>query len=345
MLGSSLRGFGLGLAVVTVAAVGIIFAGYLDLLKPFGPHVLAAQTNAAYAVPSGTRFSDLVRDWQQRGFISNPYALRWYGRISKDAQHIKAGEYTIEEDDTPLSLLRSLVKGRTVQHAITLVEGWTFKQIRAAIAQEAKLSQTLVGLDEVQIMARLGAGGQHPEGRFFPDTYYFTRGQKDIDVLQRAHAAMRLYLAAAWPTRATGLPYDSPYDALIMASIVEKETGAAQEREAIAGVLVRRLKKNMLLQTDPTVIYGMGERYAGNIRKKDLREDTPYNTYVHKGLPPTPIANPGAAAIDAALNPTSGSALYFVAKGDGTGTHVFSDTYAQHRRAVEAYRARLRKRS
>ncbi|MBT6277913.1 MAG: endolytic transglycosylase MltG, partial [Chromatiales bacterium] len=182
---------------------------------------------------------------------------------------------------------------------------------------------------------RLGFPAQHPEGRFFPDTYHFSSGQTDLSVLANAHSAMRQYLDAAWLHRAPQLPYESPDEALIMASIVEKETGAAHERPAIAGVFVRRLRKNMRLQTDPTVIYGLGERFDGNLRRRDLREDTPYNTYVHKGLPPTPIANPGGAAVDAALHPLKGTALYFVAKGNGT--HKFSDTYAQHKRAVALY--------
>ena len=235
----------------------------------------------------------------------------------------------------PDDLLALLVSGKSVGYSLTLVEGWNIRQVRAAVAGHEALKQTLEGVDDVQLMELLGLPGEHPEGRFFPDTYRFTRGMRDLDFLRRAQRKMDRELAAAWAEKSEDAPLKSPYEALILASIVEKETGQADERPRIAGVFARRLRKGMKLQTDPTVIYGMGERFDGNIRRRDLREDTPYNTYVHAGLPPTPIAMPGREALLAAVNPAPGKAIYFVAKGDGS--HAFSATLAEHNAAVRKY--------
>lgn len=288
-------------------------------------------------VPRGSTLVRVAAELEGRGILERRSQLVMAGRVTRLADRIKAGEYDIRPGDTTISLLRRIAAGETVRHTITLVEGWSFRQIRTALKAEARLAQTLQAADDADVMRLLGRDGEHPEGRFFPDTYVFARGQGDIDILRRAMSAMDRVLAAEWAGREPELPYDSAYEALTMASIVEKETGAAHERAQIAGVFVRRLRKGMKLQTDPTVIYGMGERFDGDIRRKDLREATPYNTYVISGLPPTPIASPGQAAIHAALHPKPGTSLYFVARSDGSGTHYFSDTYAEHKRAVRRY--------
>ncbi len=296
-----------------------------------------------YVVSAGASLNHVAQDLAVSGVLANPRSLvvyaRWHGR----AGGMKAGEYRIETGTTAITLLDQLIAGRVVQHTLTMVEGWTFKQMMAAIVVDDRLEHTLTGLAEDAIMARLGLPGQHPEGRFFADTYHFPRGTSDVAFLRRAHAAMAEFLAAAWAGREPDLPLKSPEEALILASIVEKETGEAGERPRIAGVFVERLRKGMRLETDPTVIYGMGEAFDGNLRRRDLRADTPYNTYLHKGLPPTPIAIPSAAAIRAVLHPRVDGALFFVAKGDGS--HHFSTTYEEHRQAVNRYQKRRRRSS
>jgi UPF0755 protein len=227
-----------------------------------------------------------------------------------------------------------------VQYSLTLVEGWNFRQVRAALAKQEKLQQTLAALSDSELMSKLGHAGVFPEGRFFPDTYKYVRGMSDEDLLRQAYERLDEVLASEWSERASNVPYSDPYQALIMASLIEKETGVPQERGEIAGVFVRRLQNGMLLQTDPTVIYGMGERYTGKLTRADLREATPYNTYMISGLPPTPIAMVGREAIHAALNPVAGSSLYFVARGDGS--HVFSDDLPAHNNAVREYQLKRR---
>ncbi|MGD1983802.1 MAG: endolytic transglycosylase MltG, partial [Chromatiaceae bacterium] len=256
-------------------------------------------------------------------------------RYTGQAQKIRAGEYRLTPDLQPEALLALLVSGRSISYSLTLLEGWNIRQVRAAVAGHEALAQTLDGVDDATLMARLGRPDVHPEGRFFPDTYRFTRGMTDLDFLRRAMETMDRELAAAWDGRADDIPLRTPHEALILASIIEKETGQVAERPEIAGVFTRRLKKGMKLQTDPTVIYGMGERFDGNLRRRDLREDTPYNTYVHHGLPPTPISMPGRGALQAAVNPAAGKTLYFVSRGDGS--HVFSETLKQHNAAVRKY--------
>ena len=231
-------------------------------------------------------------------------------------------------------------RGEVVQYSLTMVEGWNFRQVRAALARQERLEQRLADLSDAQLMERLGLAGQNPEGRFFPDTYRYVRGMSDEDLLKQANVRLERVLAEEWQKRAEGLPYREPYDALIMASMIEKETGVPEERGEIAGVFVRRLRMGMSLQTDPTVIYGMGERYNGRITRADLRTPTPYNTYTIDGMPPTPIAMVGREAIHAALNPLDGTTLYFVARGDGS--HVFSNTLAEHNRAVREYQLKRR---
>jgi len=236
---------------------------------------------------------------------------------------------------TSESLLQLLLSGKSIAYKITIPEGWTFDLILQALRDSPEIEHTLEGLSEKAILIKLGMQEEHPEGWFFPDTYSFPRGSKDLAFLQRAHKKMRQVLQTEWQNRDQGLPLNNAYEALILASIVEKETGLATERPEIAGVFIRRLKKGMKLQTDPTVIYGMGDRYQGNIRRRDLRQNPPYNTYVHSGLTPTPICLPGKDAIHAVLHPAAGKSLYFVARGDGS--HQFSATLKQHNAAVRKY--------
>jgi UPF0755 protein len=293
------------------------------------------ESSLVYTVPKGATLAAVARDLQHRGIIDNARYLQWFGRYTGQAHRIRAGEYRLTPDLLPNDLLALLVAGRSITYRLTLLEGWNIRQIRAAIAGHQALTHTLVGVDDTELMIRLGRPGDHPEGRFFPDTYQFTRDTTDLDFLRRAMRMMDRELAAAWAERADEVPLDNPYQALILASIIEKETGQADERPEIAGVFARRLNKGMKLQTDPTVIYGMGERFDGNLRRKDLREDTPYNTYVHAGLPPTPICMPGREALRAAVAPAPGKTLYFVSRGDGS--HVFSETLKQHNGAVRKY--------
>ena len=293
-----------------------------------------------FTIESGAGFANVVSNLHQRAFLKNPLALTLHARWNGTANTIKAGEYRLQAGMTPLDALALFVSGRVVQRSLTIVEGMTFSQTMTAMRSNPELIQTLGNLSESDIMGRIGADGVPAEGRFFPETYFFPSGTTDLESLKRAFVAMQTYLENAWQRRAPNLPLASPEEALILASIVEKETGLAAERELIAGVFIRRLRKNMRLETDPTVIYGLGADFDGNLRKKDLKHDTPFNTYIHRGLPPTPIALPGAAAIDAVLHPADGTALFFVAKGDGS--HHFSSTYAEHQRAVNLYQRNRR---
>ena len=258
------------------------------------------------------------------------------------ANRLQVGEYALEPGTTPRALLVAMRDGRVVSKRFTIVEGWNIRELRAALRRNTDLQHETDDMTDAALMTALGHGGQHPEGRFLPETYQFVRGDSDLDVLRRAHEAMARALDAAWAARAPDTVLRSPDEALVLASIVEKETGVADERPQIAGVFARRLKIGMKLQTDPTVIYGMGASYAGNIRCADLLADTPYNTYVHAGLPPTPIAMPGADALRAAVNPAAGEALFFVAVGDGSGRHVFTRSLSEHQTAVRDYLQRYR---
>lgn len=341
--GRKLMRISAGLAAVLLAAVlgaGLYVSGERRALDE---PLAVPEQGFAYVLQPGTSLNSVARDLGAAGVLANPRALAIYGRWHGLAGRIKAGEYRIEPGTTPITLLDQLTGGRVVQHALTVVEGWTFAQMRRAIAADERLEHTLTGLSSDEVMTRIGLAGVHPEGRFFADTYYFPRGTSDADFLRRAYGAMEDFLADAWTGRAAGLPLKSPEEALILASIVEKETGEAGERPRIAGVFVERLRKGMRLETDPTVIYGLGEAFDGNLRRRDLRADTPYNTYTRKGLPPTPIAIPGPDAIRAALHPQVDGALFFVAKGDGS--HHFSATYEEHQQAVNRYQKRRRRSS
>jgi UPF0755 protein len=289
----------------------------------------------SFEIEKGDTFSQITKK-----LIENDVKIKsfWFKLLAyqKDMTHkLKTGEYQLKPGLTSSELLTMLVSGKSRQYTITFPEGFTFKQIRKQIKQSSKIKHTLDKLDDTAILAKLGSKENHPEGLFFPDTYHFDKNATDISLLQRAYRKMQQILSNEWQNKTSDLPLKTPYDALILASIVEKETGKASERQQIAGVFTRRLRKGMLLQTDPTVIYGMGENYKGNIRYKDLRTPTPYNTYVIKGLPPTPIAMPGKEAIHAALHPAAGNSLYFVSRGNGS--HVFSATLKDHNNAVNTY--------
>jgi UPF0755 protein len=295
----------------------------------------------ALEVKPGAGIGSIARQLQQQPGLSRPtFYLEIYARLNGVATRLQAGEYALTPGVTPRTLLDRIVAGRVIQHPLTVVEGWTFRQLRQALAAHPKLAQTLPGLSDADIMARLGRPDEHPEGRFLPDTYHFPADFTDEAFLRRALTAMDQRLTEVWKRRTPNAPVNNPYQALILASIIEKETGIATERAEIAGVFARRLRMGMRLQTDPTVIYGLGETFDGNLRRRDLETDTPYNTYTRFGLPPTPIALPGLDALNAAVNPASGDTLYFVA--DGTGRHVFSRTLEEHNRAVRRYQLQER---
>ena len=291
-------------------------------------------------VPNGTNPNRMFYSMEREGLLDDAVWLRLYWRFNMAGTPLKTGEYRLAPGMTVEDLFDAWRRADVVQYNLTLVEGWTFRQVRSAIAKHEKLKHTLDGLSDSEVMDQLGHTGVFPEGRFFPDTYRFVRGMSDAELLQQAYMRLDDVLAKEWAERTTDLPYRDPYQALIMASLVEKETGIPQERGQIAGVFVRRLRLGMMLQTDPTVIYGMGERYNGRITRADLREPTPYNTYTMTGLPPTPIAMVGREAIHAALNPSDGTSLYFVARGDGS--HVFSDDLDDHNSAVREFQLKRR---
>ena len=271
----------------------------------------------------------------KQGVLREPWRFIILAKMFNKESFLQAGSYTLNKNISPYQLLLSLNHGKTTQGSVTFIEGRTFEQMREKLTKNDAVKQTITGLSESEILKMLGSNYSVAEGLFFPDTFYFDRNTADTVILQRSYDAMRSKLAKAWEGRDANLPYKNSYQALIMASIIEKETGRASERPMIAGVFINRLRLGMRLQTDPTVIYGMGARYEGNIRKKDLSADTPYNTYTRDGLPPTPIAMPGMAAIDAALHPAKTKALYFVGKGDGS--HAFSNNLVEHNHAVVHY--------
>lgn len=289
----------------------------------------------AGATPTGT-FNRLEAD----GVLEGAFWLRLYWRFNLDGQPLHSGEYRMTPGMTAQGLIGLWQRGEVVQYSLTLVEGWNFRQVRSALAKHEKIVQTLSGLTDSEVMDKLGHPGVFPEGRFFPDTYRFVRGMTDVEFLKKAYNRLDDVLAQEWSKRAADAPCTDPYQALIMASLVEKETGVPEERGQIAGVFVRRLKIGMLLQTDPTVIYGLGERYNGKLTRAHLKEANPYNTYMVAGLPPTPIAMVGREAIHAALNPVPGSSLYFVARGDGS--HIFSDDLDAHNAAVREFQLKRR---
>lgn len=286
-------------------------------------------------VAPGTHLRSLSAMLEREGVIGNAQAFWLLGRVLDKGGTLKIGVYTLDRPLTPLELYAKIQRGDVSQAMVQFIEGWNWRDVRAMLAAQPMLKHDSAGMSNAELMQAIGAEESHPEGLLFPDTYFYAPHTSDIQVLRRAYRLQHEKLMAAWEVRSAGLPYRTPYEALIMASIVEKETGAAFERPQIAGVFLNRLRLGMRLQTDPTVIYGVGERFDGNLRKVDLQRDTPYNTYTRAGLPPTPIAMPSEAAIRAALNPARTDALYFVSRGDGT--HVFSSNLAAHNRAVNRY--------
>ena len=291
--------------------------------------------SAELSIEAGSTPREIAQAWVDAGVITSPTLLYEWFRWSGQARKIRAGSYEIDAGATPRTLLDKMVQGRETLEAVRIIEGWTLRQLRAELAQAPSLKPATAGLSDAQLMAALGAPGVPAEGRFFPDTYIYSRGVSDLTVLRRAHRSMQSRLFTVWAERAPGSPLKTPDDLLTLASIVEKETGRAADRGLVAGVFTNRLRIGMPLQTDPTVIYGLGPAFDGNLRKRDLLADTPFNTYTRGGLPPTPIALPGMASLRAAVRPDATKALYFVARGDGSS--VFSETLAEHNRAVNKY--------
>jgi UPF0755 protein len=289
----------------------------------------------SFDIEAGSRFRGVTRQLAQQNIIQDSVSFEVLARGLGLASDVKAGIYELKSGMTPLALLDMITSGSTAQSSITFIEGWTFVQMREALNASEKVKHMTMGETDQQILKEIGATESMPEGLFFPDTYFFSPNTSDRDILKRAYSTMQSKLKTAWADKARDLPYQNPYQALIMASIVEKETGRSIERPQIAGVFINRLKIGMRLQTDPTVIYGLGLNFDGNLHKQDLLNDTVYNTYTRNGLPPTPIAMPGSGAIHAALHPAQTKALYFVGKGDGT--HYFSNDLAEHNNAVNRY--------
>ena len=327
--------FLLGCLLVIAAVLTLVWKHNAVLSQP-----LQLDNEYVLSAPAGSTPNGLLLQLEQQGILQGAFWLRLSWRLQGQVQSLHTGEYQLLPGMDVTQLLEKWRSGDVLQYRVTLVEGWNFRQVRSALAQQDKLQQTLSDISDSELMRMLDQANVHPEGRFFPDTYNFVRGQTDLDILRQASQRLQKVLAQEWEQRAENLPYRSPDEALIMASIIEKETGVAHEREEIAGVFMRRLKIGMLLQTDPTVIYGMGENYKGKITRADLRKPTPYNTYVISGLPPTPIAMVGREAIYAALHPKAGKSLYFVARGDGS--HVFSNNLAEHNKAVREYQIKRR---
>ena len=320
---------------LVVFFVVLLLAGGAGIYTWLNAPMSIAAESVDLSVEPGTSPRGIAQLVADSGVNVNPSWLYWWFRFSGDARLIKAGSYELARGTTPRQLLSKLARGEESLRAVTLVEGWNLRQVRQALSRADQLKPDSRDMDEAALMTRLGHAGMAAEGRFFPDTYTYSRGASDIAVLRRAARAMDRQLAQAWSVRQPGLPLRSAEEALTLASIVEKETGRASERPQIASVFVNRLRAGMLLQTDPTVIYGLGESFDGNLRKRDLLADTPWNTYTRAGLPPTPIAMPGKAALLAAVQPARSPALYFVARGDGSSQ--FSASLEEHNRAVNRY--------
>ena len=331
------------LALTSLAVFFICITGFLIYLdyQKFLITPLNIEQSIDFTVEAGMSFTDLNEQFKSKKIIENTRFMEFLARYSGQANKIKSGEYKLKPGIKPSELLDLLVSGKVVQYSMTLLEGWQIGEMLQAVQANEILEKKINTYDADSLMSELGFSETIPEGLFFPDTYHFPKGTTDIAFLQRAYKRLQKVLDEEWQQRAANLPYKNAYEALIMASIIEKETGLASERGTIAGVFVRRLNKNMKLQTDPTVIYAMGQQFNGNIRKKDLDIDSPYNTYRYKGLPPSPIALVGREAINAALHPEDGKSLYFVAKGDGS--HYFSETLKEHNRAVAKYQLKRNK--
>lgn len=330
MIRRGLKFFFLGIAL---AFGGIYFLVNTPVQLP--------QTPFEFSLKHGSSLRSVARQLTEAGMLREPWTFILVARLKGREGDVKAGNYALERDVTPLQLLSIVTRGDVSQNEITFIEGWTFKQMRKALDEHVNVKHDSAGLSDREILRRLGSTENFSEGLFYPDTYYFSGGMSDLSILKRAYQVMQTKLASAWRERKSDLPFATPYEALVMASIVEKETGQAKERPLIAAVFINRLRLNMRLQTDPTVIYGLGDKFDGNLRKRDLITDTVYNTYTRSGLPPTPIAMPGWGSIYATLHPADTSALYFVGKGDGT--HHFSASLVEHNRAVARYQLNSQK--
>lgn len=327
-----------GLAILAVAGFLVARMALAWLHDP----IPALTSSVTYEIPRGSSLTAVANDLAARDLLEHPRVFTLWARFTGQAQGLKAGEYELLPGSSPQVLLDLFNSGRVLLHAVTFIEGSTFDDVRKLLAANPRVTQELANASEAEVMNRLGAPGTHPEGQFFPDTYRFPRQTSDFELLRMAYQRMQRELAAAWESRAADLPLESSYEALILASIIEKETALERERAQISGVFVERLRRRMRLQTDPTVIYGLDDNYDGNLRRADLQRDTPYNTYTRAGLPPTPIALPGLDSLRAAVHPEATGALFFVATGLGDGSHYFSRTLAEHEAAVQRYLTRLR---
>lgn len=322
--------------IALLVFIGAVAYGVYDVNRFSQAPLTVSGPGESLDIARGTRFTSIVQALRQRGMTqANAVYWRVLAEQMRLAGKLHAGEYAISPGLTPRQLLLNMAGGKVLQRNFTIVDGWTFAQLRDALAHADMLDHDSAGLDDATLMKKISAMGEAPEGRFLPETYAYVKGDTELDILKRAHAAMTRTLDTLWLRRDKGLPLATAYDALILASIVEKETGRADERPRIAGVFVRRLEDHMMLQTDPSVIYGMGTQYTGTIHKNDLTTDTPYNSYTRAGLPPTPIELPGKPALLAVMHPAEGNELYFVARGDGG--HVFASTLEAHNRNVDCY--------
>ena len=335
--------FSRGLFLVVVFALFGSVVGFAYNLGNFLKTPLNMTEEVRLEIPSGTSLASLTQKLTNQAGLHDERYFQIYSRLTGQSGKLKAGEYLLKPGMTAQDILSLVTSGQSIQYSFTLIEGWTFKQLIAELKKDPDITFTLEGLSPDEIMTALGLDGAHYEGYFLPDTYFFPKGYEDRALLKRSYTAMQRVAEDAWRRKDGDLPIKSLHELLTLASIIEKETGVAFERPEIAGVFVRRLNLNMKLQTDPTVIYGLGDNYRGDIYLSDLKRDTPYNTYTRAGLPPGPIAMPSRAAIYAAANPATGKSLYFVAKGDGSGEHVFSNTLDEHNRAVQAYRKAIKK--
>ncbi|MGE4335288.1 MAG: endolytic transglycosylase MltG [Pigmentiphaga sp.] len=327
MLGFVVRALVLVAVVAALAAAAAVYWALRPLSLPHDP--------LDFSIAPGTSLRGIARDLQNEGLDVHPEAFVLMARLSGLDRQVKAGSYEVTSRDNLWQLLNRMAQGDVQYSRVTFIEGWTYRQMRAELAKNPDIRPVLEGVDDAELLKRLGAEAEHPEGLFFPDTYSFAKGSSDFDILRRAHAAQRERLEEAWEARDPDTPWATPYEMLIMASIVEKETGNSADRGRVAGVFANRLKVGMPLQTDPTVIYGMGDAYDGRLLRRHLRIDHPWNTYTRPGLPPTPIANPGRAALDAAARPDEHRYYYFVSRGDGSS--AFSQNLAQHNREVNRY--------
>ncbi len=322
----------------TVIAISVLVIQFLRFQYQT---VSISEPGRTFTIESGSNIKMIAQQLSLEEIIDDPWLFILLAKIKGVEKSVRAGEYRLQQAQSPSDLLELFTRGQPILYSFTVIEGWAFRQMISEMQHYPFIVNTLKGKSDAEIMTALGYQGRHPEGLFFPDTYSFPKGTSDLDFLQRAYHLMQKHLQREWDDRAKNLPITSSYDALILASIIEKETGVAYERPLIASVFTRRLQKNMRLQTDPTVIYGLGEGFDGNIRFRDLKKDTPYNTYLHKGLTPTPIALPGLDSIRAALHPADSKALFFVAKGDGT--HYFSNTLEEHNKAVRKFQLKGKK--